>query len=216
LFTRAGDAVLYAPHELQDYSTSPDVGTWHLLWVHFVPKAQWFPWLRWPAGSNGLRLLHTKSGEVREHVAAAMRRMISISRREIPGARDLAANALEEALLWANVVTSQDRWLVMDERVRKAIDYLTARPHEPFVLGKLARHCGVSVSRLACLFKEETGTSPQQFFERHRMQHASQLLRLTSLSITEIAGEVGYADPFYFSKRFRRYSGKNPSGYRQP
>jgi AraC family transcriptional regulator of arabinose operon len=46
------------------------------------------------------------------------------------------------------------------------------------------------------------------------MQMASRLLRLTGFTITEVAAEVGYADPFYFSNRFRRYSGKSPSQFR--
>jgi AraC family transcriptional regulator of arabinose operon len=140
--------------------------------------------------------------------------MIRVFRRDIPGALDLAGNALEEALLWANVVASKNPWMSMDDRVRKAADYLVANLREPFRLENLARHCGASVSRLAHLFKEQTGSSPQQYLERHRMQHAGRLLRLTSLGIGEIAAEVGYEDPFYFSNRFRRHSGKSPSQYR--
>src|ERR1700749_4909522 len=40
-FTQPGDVVLYAPHEPQDYSTSPEAGRWRLLWSHFVPKPHW-------------------------------------------------------------------------------------------------------------------------------------------------------------------------------
>lgn len=215
--TRAGDAVLYAPGEGHDYRTSPDARTWRLLWAHFSPKPHWLPSLRWPVSrASGLRQLHMESGEVRPHFAAALRRMIGLARRELPGALDLAANAFEEALLWANVAKSEDRWLRMDPRVRRAIDHLIAHTREPFALETLARHCGASVSRLGHLFKTETGTTPQQFFERHRMQHASQLLRMTAMSIAEIADEVGYADPFYFSNRFRRFAGRSPSAYRGP
>jgi len=34
------------------------------------------------------------------------------------------------------------------------------------------------------------------------------------VTVTEVAGEVGYADPFYFSNRFRRYSGTSPNQFR--
>lgn len=212
--TRAGDAVLYAPGDPHDYSTSPAQDRWQLLWVHFVPKPHWRSWLRWPVTPQGLRLLRMPSGEIRDHFAMAIRRMIRVSRRELAGAQDLAANALEEALLWANVVSSKDKWMAMDARIRKAIDYLISHAREPFALDSLARYCGLSVSRLALLFKKETGSSPQQFLERHRMQQAGQLLRLTSLSITEIAHDSGYGDPFYFSNRFRRFAGRSPSEYR--
>jgi len=213
--TEPGDAVLYAPDDPQDYSTAPEAGNWHLLWVHFMPKPHWQMWLRWPEADGGLRFLHFKKGEAREQFRAAMFRMIRMSRREIPGAIDLAANGLEEALLWANAVASKDPWLAMDTRVRKAVDYLVANLRAPFVLEKLAMECGASASRLSHLFKEQTGSSPQQFLERHRMQHACQLLRLTSLGIAEVAAEVGYEDAFYFTNRFRRYAGKSPSQFRK-
>jgi AraC family transcriptional regulator of arabinose operon len=103
----------------------------------------------------------------------------------------------------------------MDPRVRKAIDHLGANLREPFQLAALARHCGSSVSRLSYLFKRETGFSPGQYLERQRMRHACQLLRLTSLGIAEIAAETGYADPFYFSNRFRRLERTSPSGFRR-
>jgi AraC family transcriptional regulator of arabinose operon len=210
--TAAGDAALYAPGEPHDYSTATEY--WHLLWVHFVPTARWQPWLRWPMG-KGLRTLHLEKGEVRDQFRAAMLRTIRMCRRKLPGALDLAGNALEEALLWANVAASKDPWLTMDPRVRKAIDYLAANLREPFQLRMLARHCGSSVSRLSSLFKCETGFSPRQYLEQQRIRHACQLLRLTSLGIAEIASEAGYADPFYFSNRFRRFVKTSPSAFRR-
>ena len=213
--TGPGDAILYAPGDRQDYSTADDCERWHLLWVHFMPKAQCQIWLPWPVTACGLRLLHFEKGDVRQAFRDSMLRMIRVSRRKIPGALDLAANALEEALLWANVAASKDPWLRMDPRVRKAVDYLVGDLRRPFLLETLARHCGASASRLSHLFKQQTGSSPQRFIERHRMQHAVQLLRLTNLSIAEIAAEAGYADAFYFSNRFHRYAGASPSEFRR-
>lgn len=102
--------------------------------------------------------------------------------------------------------------------MRRALPAIAARAATNMglhVTYHFARHCGASVSRLARLLKQQTEVSPQQFLERHRMQHACQLLRRTSLGISEIASEVGYADAFYFSNRFRRYAGKSPSQFRQ-
>jgi len=186
-FTQPGDVILYAPHEPQDYSTAPDIGRWHLLWAHFVPKPHWQAWLHWPAGENGLKLLRLGQSEVHQDFRAAMQRMVQLAVRPLPIAAD---------------------------RVRKAITYLSTHFREPFLLDPLARHCGLSVSRLAHLFKAQTGISPQRFLEQHRMQLASRLLRMTDFTVTEVAGEVGYPDPFYFSNRFRRYSGMSPNQFR--
>jgi AraC family transcriptional regulator of arabinose operon len=213
--TVPGDAVLYAPGDPQDYGTAGPAGKWHLTWVHFTPRPQCQILLPWPVTAAGSRLLHFEEGDVRQAFRKSMLRMIRVSRRKIPGALDLAANALEEALLWAGVAASNDHWLTMDPRVRAAIDYLVANLRQPFLLDTLARHCGASVSRLSHLFKQQTGFSPQQFVERHRMQHACQLLSLTNLTIAEIAAEAGYHDPFYFSNRFHQYAGKTPTQFRR-
>lgn len=210
-----GDAVLYAPKDYQDYSTAPSEGKWHLLWAHFTPKPHWRTWLPWPMTEKGIRLLHFGKGYARNAFRDAMFRMVRMLRRKFPVAVDFSANALEEALLWANVASSKDEWFSIDPRIRTAIDYFVEDLRRPFLLKTLAAHCGLSVSRLAHLFKQHTGMSPQQFLERHRMQRACQLLRLSSLNIAEIADETGYPDAFYFSNRFRKYAGKSPSEFRQ-
>jgi AraC family transcriptional regulator of arabinose operon len=214
IFTESGDIVLFAPHEYHDYRTAPDTGKWRLLWAHFLPKPYWQAWLKWPETEQGFRLFKLEEELVREEFRDAMRRMIKASKRAVSIAGDLGMLALEEALLWARLAVYRDEWVTMDGRVRRAIDYLAANFREPFQMERLARHSGLSVSRLAHLFTEQTGLSPQRFMERHRLQAASRLLRMTDFTVTEVAGEVGYEDPFYFSNRFRRYSGKSPSQYR--
>lgn len=214
VLTRPGDVILYSPREPQDYSTAPEAGHWNLLWSHFVPKPHWQAWLDWPTDDHGLKLIHLAKSEVHRDFRAALQRMVALAKRPLPIASDLALLALEEALLWAKLAAFKDEWVTMDDRVRAAINHLATHYREPFRLEELARHCGISVSRLAHLFKAQTGNSPQRFLEQHRMQVASRLLRLTESPIKEIAVDVGYDDPFYFSNRFRRFSGKSPNQFR--
>jgi len=213
LATRVGDAILYAPGEEQRYGTAGR--DWRLLWAHFPARPAWDPWLAWPRASNGVRMITLPSGEIRRSFVAAMKRMISLSRRNLPGSADIARNALEEALLWAHSGASGDPWFRVDSRLRRAADSLTADLRAPFRLENTARGAGLSVSRFEHLFKQAMACTPQQYLERHRMDHAQSLLRVTSLSIGEIASEVGYEDAFYFTNRFRRYTGQSPSAFRQ-
>jgi AraC family transcriptional regulator of arabinose operon len=214
--TRPGEAILYAPTDYQDYRTEPAAKRWHLLWSHFRPKAPWHAWLQWPVQeATGVRHITLERGEVRDSFARALLRTIRALRRQFPNAGDFAANALEEALLWAHLAAARGDWMRLDPRVRRAMDYLAANVRQPFHLETLARHCGLSVSRLAHLFKSEAGISPQRFFEQERMRQATQLLRVTGLGIAEIAADVGYDDPFYFSNRFRRHAGKSPTQFRR-
>jgi AraC family transcriptional regulator of arabinose operon len=213
--TDIGEAILYAPGDLQDYKTNPLSRHWHLVWVHFVPRPSWYPWLQWPSGSHGVKSLCLERGEVRDRFKGALQRLLQLQQRQLPNVADLVSNALEEALLWAHLTASRGPWMRIDPRIRKAMDYLAADLRQPYRMEVLARHCGLSASRLAHLFKEEAGISAQQFSEKQRMWQAGRLLQLTGLGVAEVAAEVGYDDPFYFSNRFRRYAGKSPSQFRK-
>ena len=213
--TRPGDATLYLPGEMQDYSTNPEVGNWDILWAHFTPKSHWQLWLKWPVNAQNLKLIHLQAGETRRQFVHAMREVVRLRRLQLPQAIELATNALESALLWAHVSVSNDRWFAVDSRVRKAVDFLALNFRAPFHMETLARNCGLSSSRLAHLFKAETGTSPQQFVEKQRIREACTLLRITSQDVAQIAAQVGYDDPFYFSKRFRRHTRKSPTQFRE-
>lgn len=206
-----GTAILYQPGTPQRYRTDTEAGNWHLLWSHFHPHPHWGVWLNWPETARGLRSVRLTEPAL-GHARKAMLDTIRLARHPLPGSMDLAVNALERALLWMNTANDQS---AIDDRIRQAVDLLAERLHEPLSLAILAKECGLSVSRLAHLFRAQIGMAPQQYLEELRLQRAAQLLRATSMRISEIATEAGYASAFYFSARFRRKFGMAPSEYRQ-
>lgn len=102
---RCGVAVLYAPGDFQDYETESEEGHWDLTWVHFLPQPHWQSYLRWPMHASGVRYVDFGQAEACANFQLALARMLEMSRRTIPFALDLAANALEEALLWAHITS---------------------------------------------------------------------------------------------------------------
>lgn len=79
---------------------------------------------------------------------------------------------------------------------------------------EVARQAGVSRSYLYRAFREAFGCSPSAYLCRHRIQRACQLLRHSTLPVGAVATSVGFEDPFYFSRAFRRETGVSPSEYR--
>ena len=77
-----------------------------------------------------------------------------------------------------------------------------------------AKACNLSVSRFAHLFTEAFGISPYRYLLNVRISQAKYLLTQTNLSVTEIAKSVGYEDPFYFSRIFKKTLGVSPKVYR--
>ena len=145
-------------------------------------------------------------------VAAAMSRGRTRRQGGSALARDLAGNALSESLLLcATVNPERGGW---DSRVRLAIDYLCRHLERPVRISEVASSVGLSVSRLSRLFRSQTGSSIQQFLEGRRLELARQRLALTSQPIARISAELGFTNPFYFTRRFGRHFHQSPSAYR--
>lgn len=206
-----GAALLYQPGTTQRYYTDPPTGSWHLLYSHFHPRPHWDVLMRWPQYAPGLRLAVSTDASVTRQIHRSLLETVKFARQRLPGSLDLAMNALERSIILAGLFGESHP---MDERVRRAVDWLASHLRDPFSLGVLARHCGLSVSRIAHLFREQVGVSPQKYVDELRLQRAAQLLRSTSLGIAEIAAETGYANAFYFSNRFRKMTGQSPTQYR--
>ena len=79
---------------------------------------------------------------------------------------------------------------------------------------ELARQTGISRSYLYRAFQAEFHCSPSQYLTRYRLRRACQLLRHSQLSVSAVAASVGYEDPFYFSRAFKRELGVSPTDYR--
>ncbi|MEE9405459.1 MAG: helix-turn-helix domain-containing protein [Algisphaera sp.] len=210
-----GDCSLYLPNTPQDYRTAGQSGTWGLIWAHVHPPATWRSYLNWPELSPGLRQVHLNDLVVRRRVKRCLEAMVHHSLSAQPMARELAMNALESALLHianARPDTAQAR---LDPRLRPVLDLIHHRFDQPLAIDELAAVAHLSPSRFAHLFREQLSVTPLQYVEAQRLQRARQLLQHTGLSISQIASEVGFAEPFYFSRRFKLATGVSPRAYRE-
>jgi AraC family transcriptional regulator, arabinose operon regulatory protein len=98
--------------------------------------------------------------------------------------------------------------------VDNAILFMQEHLVENISLGDLSKQYNYSVSRFSNLFKQKTGYAPIDYFLQMKMQKACQQLDFTTDSIKSIAYEMGFDDPYYFSKRFRTVIGMSPKKYR--
>lgn len=81
-------------------------------------------------------------------------------------------------------------------------------------LNEIASATGFSSGYISAVMSKEMGWSPIQYLNVYRIANACKLLRSTDMSIREIAAEVGYSDPLYFSRMFSKLKGCSPSKYR--
>ncbi|KAA2239067.1 AraC family transcriptional regulator [Chitinophaga agrisoli] len=101
-----------------------------------------------------------------------------------------------------------------DNIIEQCIQLMKQKLDRPLTLADLSRETQLSASYLSALFKEKTRYSPIQLFTSLRMQKASQLLKETRLTVKEIAVEMGYPDPYAFSRSFKLVMGVSPKKFR--
>lgn len=79
----------------------------------------------------------------------------------------------------------------------------------------IARYAGVSRSQLYRAFLAHFDISPHAFLQRYRINEACGLLHRKAYTVTEIANSVGFSDPLYFSRAFKKIKGMSPSAYQK-
>lgn len=82
-------------------------------------------------------------------------------------------------------------------------------------LADLARKAGMSVSHFSERFRRQTGQAPMAYFIQLRMRLACRLLDLSGKPVKTVASEIGYRDPYYFSRIFKKSMGISPEKYRE-
>jgi len=99
--------------------------------------------------------------------------------------------------------------------LESTLTFLHCNIHRKLSLAEIAEHAGLSVSHFSFLFKEKTGYSPIDYFIHVKMQRACAMLSVENKTIYEIAYEIGYEDPYYFSRIFKKVIGVSPQNYRE-
>ncbi|MCU6707788.1 response regulator [Paenibacillus sp. J5C_2022] len=97
--------------------------------------------------------------------------------------------------------------------IRNVITHIEQNYHETISFAELAQNMHLTRSYLSYLFKRETGTSFVYYLTQYRIEKAKELLRSGRHMIYEVSGLVGYSDPAYFSRAFKKVTGSAPNEY---
>ncbi|MFS0723114.1 response regulator [Paenibacillus sp. 1P07SE] len=81
-------------------------------------------------------------------------------------------------------------------------------------IADIASQVYLAKTYICLLFKQETGETINEYITRVRMEKAKERLTGSDQKLAEICASIGYAEPSYFTKQFRKYTGMNPSDYR--
>ncbi len=124
-----------------------------------------------------------------------------------------ALQVLSLALSLRDQTTTTPRHI--ENVIRRARTLLTERCDQPLQIKSLAKELGIAESYFRRSFKAHTGLSPKQYLVDIRLRRVRALLQNPSLTITEIADQMGYHSPFHLSSEFKKHTGSSPLKWRR-
>lgn len=198
---KKGGFVLYPPNMPQKYTEYKDTKK---LWLHFngfiVPEV-----LKEAHLDYGIH--HTQHSTVIENY------IIQIVTEHNRKSNISTEKSLLMALLYdlgrqTNGITETS------DKISDSIAYIISHYNSSINLDEIANYCNLSKSRFIYLFKQHTGLSPHAFRLSLRIDNCKNLLASTNLDISQISRMVGYDDPLYLSRIFKKHTGMSPLNYR--
>jgi len=195
------DFVVYLPHQRQCYRF-PGEGAVSTFWLHF-------------SGTEADAVLEQcrLSGGVYHsrrsvEVSDIFHHMIHEYRTKPPLWEMRTAGLLMGLLCELSRSVSGERH--MDEFVAALVEHIHENYAGEIDVDAFAVKAGLSRSHFDHLFRTQTGKPPHQYQLGVRLREASWLVRYTDLGIAQIAEQVGFSDPFYFSRLYKKKYGVSP------
>jgi two-component system response regulator YesN len=99
--------------------------------------------------------------------------------------------------------------------IAKARAFIDRNFQRDLTLEEVSREVHVSPYYFSKLFKEQTGENFINYLTLRRIETAKQLLSDGRLNVKSVCTEIGYNDPNYFSRLFKRFEGITPTEYRE-
>lgn len=205
-----GNIVIYQPGERQKYiyyaKEKPEI-----FWIHFS-GTEAKKMLR-HYGLTKQNIFHT--GTISD-LNQIFLEIISELRTQAPYSGELLTLLLQKILLLVSRNTFQSNTAKgFKSEIDRAIIYFNEHCSKEINIESYAKKCHVSVSWFIRSFKKYAGMSPMQYILNARISNAKSLLETSECSIAEISAIVGYDNPMYFSRIFKKQTGLPPLEYRK-
>ena len=209
----AGHMVLYRPKEPQKYEYYAEDQT-EAYWVHFT-------------GSDVTNILNsyglTKDKKVfycgsdleyKNHFRTMIQEL-QMCKDDYPEMLEMYLRQIFIKLhRYFNTVSKVDNSHIAED-IDKAMIYFSEHYNEDICIEEYVQKHHMSTSWFIRNFKQYTGSTPMQYIISRRIYNAENLLQSEHYNITEIANIVGYDNPLYFSRIFKKAKGVSPSEYKK-
>lgn len=111
------------------------------------------------------------------------------------------------------VIDATEEIIGMRREVKVTIEYIKRNYSKDITIDMAAKELYISTYHLMHIFKDDVGKTFNEFLQDFRVEIAKQLLRDPRYKVYEVCDMVGYKDPKYFTRIFKKVTGMSPSEY---
>lgn len=209
---KSGQGFMIFPGQINTYIADKSL-PWEYVWIEFdglrVKEA-----LELTEISMNSPVYHPKYKDIREMMMNEMLYIVQNPKKSpfhLIGHLYLFLDYLTQSMRITGPVQSSK---MSDYYIKEAINYIEQNFQNDISIEDIANVCGINRSYFGKIFKNSIGRPPQEFLMNYRMVKATELLKLTSLSIAEIGSAVGYENQLHFSRAFKGIYGVSPREWR--
>lgn len=209
---KSGQGFLLFPGQIATYIADQNI-PWEYVWLEFdglrIKEA-----VEIAGFSRNEPIYRARSKEVREEMKNEMMYIVQnkdASPFHLIGHLYLFIDCLNRS---AASVRLQQKGRIRDFYIKEALTYIEQNFQNDISVEDIASVCGLNRSYFGKIFRDTVGKSPQEFLLNYRMVKATELLKLTNLSIGDISNAVGYSNQLHFSRAFKNIYGESPRNWR--
>ncbi len=208
-----GNMILFRPHEPQVYYYYA-VDKTEVYWIHFTgwKIEEYLQRYEFPKNEN---VFYTGLSPDYPWIYDQITRELQLKRYNY---EEMISLLMHHIFITINRYVAEKKTLNTDtiNEIEKATHYFRENYSKPISVEQYARDHHMNENKFIRDFKKNMKLSPMQYIISLRITNAKGYLENTNKNITEIASLVGYDNPLYFSRLFRKHTGFSPSEYRKP
>jgi len=195
------------PHH---YGTT-DSDPWSIYWIHFSGEHSNILYSRYTSDSEPeVQVIPYDEHRVKlfDLIFTMLERNYSIRNMELINIKllEYLSSFIYHEEMYPSYYTS--------DHINSSIEFMKKNLHASYNIQELAGKLNYSVSHYSALFKKKTGFSPIHYYIQLKIQKSCQYLYFTDMNIKEICSKIGFEDPYYFSRMFKKIMGSSPAKYR--
>ena len=223
---KAGDVIFHKPNEFHGLKSAEGEAP-NVFIITFdcsSPAMRYFKGLRTKLPSRLKPLIREiikeRNATFNEPFLDPVLKKPTLIEQPILGGQQLIRNYLQILLIHMMRSDNDNRVFknkgILDDHIsQEIVHYLENNIHNNVTINNICQHFNYSKTYLHTAFKQSTGISIMQYYNKIRIEEAKRLIRTGNISITEISESLSFCNPHYFSHVFNKYTHMSPSEYQK-